>query len=56
MLTLSRKENESIIISTSDGEVRVTIKAIKSAGQVSISIDAPDIVEILREELILGDL
>lgn len=52
MLTLSRKEGESIIISTSDGEVRVTIKAIKSGEQVKLSIEAPDVVEILREELI----
>ena len=56
MLSLTRKQGESIILSTPDGDIRVTIKAIKSGGQVSISIEAPDVVEILREELILGDL
>ena len=56
MLVISRKEGESIILNTPDGAVRVTIKSIGSGGQVSISIEAPDVVEILREELILGDL
>lgn len=53
MLVISRKQCESIILNTPDGAVRLTIKALKSAGQVSISIDAPDVVEILREELLL---
>lgn len=52
MLVITRKQGESIIISTPDGDVRVTIKAIKSGGQVQLSIDAPDAVEILREELV----
>ncbi len=52
MLVVSRKDGESIILNTVDGDVRVTIKALKSGGQVSISIDAPDVVEILREELV----
>lgn len=52
MLFISREKNESIILNTPDGVVKVTIKAIKSAGQVKLSIDAPDLVEIVREELI----
>ena len=52
MLTLSRKEGESIIISTPDGAVRVIIKSIRSSDQVKIAIEAPDTVEILREELV----
>jgi carbon storage regulator CsrA len=52
MLVIKRKEGESIILTTSYGDVKVTIKALKSGGQVSISIEAPDVVEILREELI----
>ena len=52
MLVISRKEGESIIISTPDGEVRVAIKAIHSGGQIKLWIEAPEVVEILREELV----
>jgi carbon storage regulator CsrA len=52
MLTLSRKEGESIILNTVDGEIRVAIKSIGSGGQVKLSISAPDSVAILREELV----
>ena len=52
MLVISRKEGESIIISTPDGEVRVAIKAIHSGGQIKLWIEAPDVVELVREELI----
>jgi carbon storage regulator CsrA len=52
MLTLSRKKGESIILNTVDGEIKVAIKSIGSGGQVKLSIEAPDTVVILREELI----
>lgn len=52
MLVISRKEGESIIISTPDGEVRVAIKAINSGGQIKPWIEAPEVVEVLREELV----
>ena len=52
MLVISRKEGESIIISTPKGEVRVAIKAIHSGGQIKLWIEAPDTVEVLRGELI----
>lgn len=52
MLEISRTEGESIILNTPDGAVRVIIKSIRSSDQVKIAIDAPDAVEILREELV----
>lgn len=52
MLVITRRVGESIVLTTSYGDVRLTIKALKSGGQVSLSIEAPDVVEILREELI----
>jgi len=52
MLFISRKEGESIILNTPDGDVKITIKSIRSSDQVKIAIDAPDTVEILREELV----
>lgn len=52
MLVITRKEGESIILNTVDGDVRVAIKSIGSGGQVKLSIDAPGTVEVLREELI----
>jgi carbon storage regulator CsrA len=52
MLVISRTEGESISISIPEAEIRLTIKAIYSGGQVKLSIDAPEVVEILREELI----
>jgi carbon storage regulator len=48
MLVLSRKLNESIIISDN---IRVTVVEI-GHGKVRIGIDAPPDVEIMREELL----
>jgi carbon storage regulator len=54
MLSLTRKPNESIILKTSDGDVKVMI--IGQRGQyVRVGIDAPQSVAILREELIDRD-
>jgi carbon storage regulator len=47
MLVLSRKLNESIVI---DGDIRITVVDIRG-NHVRIGIEAPDAVEILREEL-----
>ncbi len=47
MLILTRKQNESVII---DGDIKVTILSDKH-GQVKLGIDAPDDVEIWREEI-----
>ncbi len=47
MLVLSRRPGESLRI---DEDIRITLVAC-SAGQVRLAIDAPDDVEILREEV-----
>ena len=47
MLVLSRKANESILI---DGRIKVRVLKIKG-NQVSIGIDAPKEVAIIRSEL-----
>jgi carbon storage regulator len=48
MLVLSRKIDESIIIG---GSIRVTITAIRGR-QVRVSIDAPEDITIVRDELL----
>ena len=53
MLTLTRKEGQTIALSINTGEGRITIKvASLRAGRVRLAIDAPDEVKILRGELI----
>jgi carbon storage regulator len=47
MLVLTRSQNESVII---DGDIKVTVIG-DSHGQVKLGIDAPDDVEIWREEI-----
>lgn len=47
MLVLTRRQGESLRI---DDNIRITMVAC-SAGQVRVAIDAPDNVEILREEV-----
>lgn len=50
MLVLGRKQNEKIKITTSDGVI--TVSVAKIAGKiVRIGIDAPQTVNILREEI-----
>jgi carbon storage regulator len=48
MLVLSRKIDESIIIG---GSIRITIISIRGR-QVRISIDAPEDITIIRDELL----
>lgn len=50
MLVLKRAKDESIMISTSDGEIRLMIT--DASGSVSIGIDAPRSCDVLREELV----
>ena len=53
MLTLTRKEGQTIALSINTGEGRITIKvASLRAGRVRLAIDAPEAVKILRGELI----
>jgi carbon storage regulator len=47
MLVLSRKPNETIVI---NGDIRIKMLAVRG-NQVRLGIEAPDSVEILREEL-----
>ena len=47
MLILTRKQNESVII---DDDIKVTVLSDKH-GQVKLGIDAPENVEVWREEI-----
>ena len=47
MLILTRSQNESIII---DDNIKITVLSDRH-GQVKLGIDAPDDVEIWREEI-----
>jgi carbon storage regulator len=47
MLILTRKQDESVII---DDDIRITVLSDKH-GQVKIGIEAPDDIEIWREEI-----
>lgn len=47
MLVLTRKPEESLIIS---GDIRITILGLRG-NQVRLGIEAPDRVEVYREEL-----
>ena len=47
MLILTRKLNEAVII---DGDIKVTV-IINRHGQVKLGIEAPDYVEIWRDEI-----
>ena len=56
MLTLTRKEGQTIALSINTGEGRITIKVASLRGnRVRLAIDAPDAVKILRGELVDND-
>lgn len=50
MLVLSRKERQSIIISTPQGDVTVTVVRM-AGGTVRIGIDAPREFPVWRQEI-----
>ena len=50
MLTLNRKEGESIILTNEGLKIQILLKEAIN-GKASISIDAPEDVLILREEI-----
>ena len=50
MLVLKRAKNESIVISTSDGDIKVMIT--DASEFVNVGIDAPRSCTVLREELV----
>ena len=47
MLILTRKQSESVII---DGDIKVTVPSDRH-GQVKLGVEAPEDVEIWREEI-----
>lgn len=51
-LVLTRKEQQSIIIFTGDGEkIIITIESIKGS-QIKMRFDMPDDMEVWRDELL----
>lgn len=54
MLTLERKEGESIILYNDKLEIEVVIQTVKN-GRVKVQIDAPEEIEIIRSELVVQD-
>lgn len=50
MLTLNRKEAESIILTINDQKVKILLSE-SHTGYAHISIDAPEEILIMREEL-----
>jgi carbon storage regulator len=51
MLVLSRKTHERILIRIADMEVWVSVEKVHG-DKVSLGVDAPPDVEILREEIV----
>lgn len=51
MLVLTRRQGESLIFNTSDGEIVVSFELLQGS-QVKIGIDAPQSVRVLRDELV----
>ncbi|MDH5180867.1 MAG: carbon storage regulator [Gammaproteobacteria bacterium] len=49
MLTIERKEEETIILETSDGPITILVSKAQH-GRVKLSIDAPKEVKISRGE------
>jgi len=55
MLNLTRRPNESIVITTADGqEIEVIVLSVKG-NQVRLGISADESIEILRAELLDSD-
>jgi carbon storage regulator CsrA len=52
MLILTRREGESIVISLPGIDHAIESRVMKAAAQVSLGIDAPREVTVLREELV----
>lgn len=50
MLSLARREKETLHFYTSDGLIAVTVRVIKG-NQVKLSIDAPENVNVVRSEI-----
>jgi len=53
MLVLTRREGESIVLSIPGSDEIIAVRVVRTGTQVKLGIDAPQEVEILREELML---
>ena len=51
MLTLERKEGESIVLYNDELEIEVVIQTVKN-GRVKVQLDAPQEFTIIRNELL----
>jgi len=51
MLKITRKPGESLTLITSDGEIHLDFE-LHSGKQIKLGIDAPDKVDIWRDELL----
>ena len=52
MLVLTRREGESIVLAIPGSEDTIEVRVMKAGAQVSLGIDAPLEVEVIREELV----
>ena len=55
MLTLSRRKGEALVLQVDDIEICVVFNGTSKRSGASFSIDAPDDVLVLREELLEED-
>jgi len=51
VLVLSRKEQQSIVLSCDEGQIRFKIIEV-GRDRVSVGVEAPEHIKILREELV----
>ena len=51
MLKITRKPGEGLTITTSDGDIYIDFE-IKSGKQIRLTIDAPEEVDVWRDELL----
>ena len=51
MLILTRFKNESIIITTTDGRIEVSIQHVHHNGKVQVGIEAAKTIEVHRKEV-----
>ena len=54
MLVLSRREGESLVIVIPGTDGAIKVRVMKAGTQVSLGIDAPREVAVLRQELVRG--
>ena len=55
MLVLGLKRGERVILQTAQGEIAVQITEVVGTNLIRVGFDAPKIIPIVREELILRE-